>query len=330
MADRFEEALPPIERAVAIRRAGVPWGHSWLAFTLSQYSGILSGLDRLDESTAVATEMLEMLRASDPDDPNVPRALNRLAVDELRRGRPEVAAERFAEVFVVAERIGIAADDPRRLSWLSNAGLADLELGRLAAARARLEESLVGRRAQGGEERADFASALTPWGTLLRLEGDFDGAIEAHRRSIELVESNRGEGHAQADAARLELAQDLLARRASGDLDAALAAAEPVRERWAAIGPADRLRVLDAELVVARCRLARGERDAARDLLEPLLARQRTRRGPDSFPALETEIYWTVSLGADPAASLSRYAQRRGSSHWIVARLRDEVAAATR
>lgn len=330
MADRFEEALPPIERAVAIRRATVPWGHSWLAFTLSQYSGILSGLDRLDESTAVATEMLEMLRANDPDDPNVPRALNRLAVDELRRGRPQVAADRFAEVFAAADRIGIAADDPRRLSWLSNASLADLELGRFSEARARLEESLAGRRAQGGEERADFASALSPWGTLLRLEGELDAAIEAHRRSIELVESNRGAGHAQAEAARLELAQDLLARRASGDLDAAVAAAEAVRERWTAAGPADRLRVLDADLVVARCRLLRGERDAARALLEPLLPRQRMRRGADAPPALETEAYLAVAHGADPSAPLARYAGLRGESHWAVARLRDEIAAAPR
>jgi serine/threonine-protein kinase len=327
MADRSEEALPVIERAVAIRRASVPWGHSWLAFTLSQYSGILSELDRLDESTVVAREMLEMLRANDPDDPNVPRALNRLAVDELRRGRPELAAGLFEEVFANAERIGTARDDPRWLAWRSNASLAAIELGRLAEAQALLEESLAGRRALGGEERSDFANALAPWGTLRRLQGDFDAALEAHRRSIELIEVNRGAGHSQADAARLELAQDLLARGAPGDLDAALEAAEPVRAKWAAAGPPDRLRVLDAELVVARCRLSRNERDAARAALESLLPRQRTRRGADSPPTLETEIYLAAARGADPAPLVARYAALRGPTHWAVERVRAELAA---
>jgi serine/threonine-protein kinase len=323
-AGRPSEALPAIERAVAIRRATMPANHPWLAFTLNQYSGVLSHLDRLDESTAAAREMLAILRSVDPHHPDIPSALNSIATDEMTRGDFATAATLLDEALALSLAIGMAPDDSRRLQWLANSGRAETELGRLDTAELRLAESLAGRKKEG-EELANYARSLTPWGTLLRLRGRLDEAIAAHRQAFELVDRTRSPTHDFALLARLELAQDLLARRAPGDVDEAVALATVVVARWTEEGPADRPRILDAELVLARAELLAGEREAARGRLERLEARQLARRGPASLPLHETRVYLAAARGASAASALARYAELRGAGHWAVARIRAEL-----
>jgi serine/threonine protein kinase/Tfp pilus assembly protein PilF len=325
-ADRRDEALPVIERAIRIRRAKLPPNHPWIAFALNQYSVVLSQLERLDEATAASKEALAMQRANDPNHPDIPSSLNSIAVDELARGDAAEAGRLLDEALEMSLRMGWQ-DDPRRWQWLANSGRVLMELGRLDAAEPRLRESLD-RRTRDGGENSDLARSLSPWGTWLRLSGRLDEAIAAHRRSQQLVADGLSPEHALAMGARLELAQDLMARRGAGDLAEADRESRAVLARWIEEGPADRRRILDAELVVARIELLRGDLSGGLGRLTSLLPRQVARRGATALQGLETEIYLAQAQGASRVGDLvARYAAERGEHHPAVERVRAELAA---
>ena len=79
---------------------------------------------------------------------------------------------------------------------------------------------------------------------------------------------------------------------------------------------------------VARAELVVGRVAESAERLAALVERQRRRRGEEALPTLETEIYLAAARGESTASRLAAYAARRGRSHWVVARIEREVAAA--
>jgi serine/threonine-protein kinase len=294
---RYAEAEPYFQRAIAIRRRALGPHHPWLAFSLREYSNLLTDQGRHVAAIAAGEEALAIYRAIDPAEPHIPSCLNAIAVDQSQLGHYGQALAAIDEALALG-RPRLGEDSAAVLAWRSNRGFALAELGRLAEAERELEATVALDRQVDGAESTPVAGMLRKLGIVHRLEGHWQRAAALHAEALRILGSAMGEDSIGAAAARLALAQDLLEAGDDGQLPAAEAAA---RRALAAFTAADAQnpRVIDAGVVLARVRLARGARAEAQAALEKALAEDRRRRGEAAPQNAEVRLW--LALAIDPA-----------------------------
>jgi CHAT domain-containing protein/tetratricopeptide (TPR) repeat protein len=216
--DRGEEALPLLERALALSRTALAADDPRTAMVVNNLAGLYKDRGRYTDAEPLLIESLRRRRA-DPSDP-VALATGLLNLAELYRlqDRPDEAETLYVES-VERARASLPPDDPDRVWYLNQFAVFLRERGDLARAEPLAREALgiVGRTL--GQGHPLYAQSLHDLGELLRAEGRADEAVNALRGALAIRDSALGAHHPDAAASRVALAA-ALAGPPRGDAEA--------------------------------------------------------------------------------------------------------------
>ncbi|HEU5299139.1 MAG TPA: AAA family ATPase [bacterium] len=242
------QQAPAIGRDDLIARA-------WLNRAYAEYDK-----NRLREADEALRRALEVFRKLG-DRQGEAEALEVLGgVTSDLRGSLRTAEEAYTRVLELYREMGDGMGQARTLSWL---GRAQQQAGRLAAARATLEEALtVGRR---HHERISEAKTLMGLAIIAHLEGRGDESIALHHKVIKVV-TQLGNNLDEAGVRR-HLAMVYLRRGRVAEAEEELRKAQAARRRHGLKAESPQILRTLAEIA-----LAKGELLAAADYAERAVA----------------------------------------------------------
>lgn len=202
-----------------------------------------------------------------------------LGHSQLVQGRPAEAAARFARAHEQF-RVRLGEEHVYTLAALGNLGTARVAGGDAEGALAPLTRAIAGLERVQGPEADDLRQPLLSLGEAERRRGRPEAALVHHRRALAIAEARLGANHAGAANARREIALDLAASGAPGDL------AEAIRELERAIAirrPTDASSPRFAGWLLEAADLAQraGDRAGAEARRREALAIQEQALGPD-------------------------------------------------
>jgi len=281
---KYNEALPPAERALAIRERVLGAEHPAVADSLNQVATLLD--DKQDYAKAEAPNLRALAireKALGPDHPDVARSLYNLAW--LAKVKQDFAkAESLYRRALDIEERALGPDHSEVASTLNDLALLYGETGRLDESIRVNERVLAIREKTLGPDDDGVAKALHNVAMVYQNKGDYVQAQTLLRRALRIWEQRLGPDHPDVAYAINGLANTLYN---NGDY----AAAEPLYLRAIAIrektlGPdhTDLAMTLDDLAVLYR---QKGDYAKAEPLLLRDLAIREKRLGPS---------HWLVSL----------------------------------
>lgn len=294
---RPEEALPLIERSVALRRRLHPDGHPELALSLDYLGTVRQELGEYQAALPLFEEALAMRRRTLGDrHPDVAESLNNLGVALHHLGRGEESLDRSREA--LALRRGILGDDHLDVAQgLHNLGAQLYVAGDLDGAEPLIRQALAIRSRRLGDGHPYVANSLSNLARLLRDRGRLAEAEDLFGRSLAIWREAFGPQHPQMSGGYYNLG---LVRDLRGDLAGAAEALGAGHAIDAAILPPDHVHIADSGLELGRVLLALGRPEDAVEVLGRSLAIYRGRR-----PAGDPDLARAAELHARGLAALS-------------------------
>ncbi|WP_224245736.1 serine/threonine-protein kinase [Hyalangium gracile] len=269
--ERLDEALALQRRAQALLEAAYGPEHPRVALVLNNQGTTLVALKRYDEALASQEKALALLeRAHGPGEPvgYVVPMLSNIGANHYSLEHYE-EAERFLGRALELARKNLPPGHPTRVVLSSNVAQLLLDRGRPEEAMALLRESEAEQQAASAEGRRSmwFARTFAAQGEVLLRTGQFERAVEAARKSLELL---RELGAESGRAGTLPiLAQALLG---TGRLPEAQRAAQEAIDLHSRLsGPGGKASPESLQ-VLGEVLLARGDAGGARKHLEEALA----------------------------------------------------------
>lgn len=190
----FDRARPYWQRAATLMRNADEWSGELNPI------GNLAGLDAEEGNVASAIDSLERILQILPDgELQHYRAgtLDNLGIAHLMFGNVEQALQTFSSARDIQRQIDDLQGEGRTLSGM---GSAYHSLGQLDLANTYLNEALaIARRTNDGR---NIESILRNLGNIAYLEEDYAGALELHRRALEVVRSTSDRAYLQVLIAR--------------------------------------------------------------------------------------------------------------------------------
>lgn len=290
-AGRPAEAIPLLERGVALTRKQEAAEPQLLSDRLNDLGSALFRLGRFDEAIACLNEALPLREAADrsagfePASPRTATLINNLALMHYLAGRPFDAEPRFRQALAL-RRVLLPSDHPDLAQTLSNLGLMLKDYGNVDEAVLMLSEALEVRRAGLEPGHYRIAQAMLNLGVARQESGDLTTAesllVEARNRLI----GSLGADHPQVAVAHNEIGR---LRRAQGHFEAAEASHRQALEIQRAVLPPDHPHLAWSLLGLGRSLEARGRIDAARDALAEAVEIRRRVLPPDDPLRVEAE-----------------------------------------
>ncbi|HXU44363.1 MAG TPA: serine/threonine-protein kinase [Thermoanaerobaculia bacterium] len=286
----YDRALPPLEKALALRRRTLPKDDPEIAESLNRLAVLSAESGAYERAIALFREALDLRRrrfgsASGP----VAVSLNNLALALQDRGSYAAAEPLYREALAIDSRL-LPPGDPGLLSDRTNLALLLFDLGSYPEAERMLRAVIAGKRGlpEGDPERAELdrylGAVLTARGRLAEAEALL-GPAEARTRAA-LGPDHPETARTTAALAELQLARGQ-ARQAIGLFTTAL---ESRRKRLGRDHP-EVVPTLDG---LARALLAAGEPAAAEARFREAIALAR-RVLPSGHPDLASAM---VGLGS--------------------------------
>ncbi len=286
--------LAALERARALAESdGDRWEQGLVHARLGPLFGRLGQLDEAETAMRLAVELL----AGGPDPTARPNAMVNLGYVHLQRGNFAAALPLFLEA---REGLHADADRLRRLNCDANLAVALAGVGRLADARALLEQ--MRPRLDPAMDAYQWADHLLTAGRVCLIGGD-PRAARTHLR--EALDYARVRG---LRAAEIEILERLCeAEEGCGDFRAALAGERLLRtaeRRWLDEQTAERVRVLKAGVELAEKRAENAALERVRGELEQRVAERtqalqlqvQERRAAEELARFWAEHDWLTKL----------------------------------
>ena len=205
---RYEEALPLMQRAVALRRGPPPAADRDLGASLDDLASILQDLSRHDEAKSVFDEALAVRARLGEDDPDHIETLNNLGVfyrvvDDLE------AAEPLVRRTLEARRRIYEPGHPRIGVALNNLASVLIGLGDTEEVETLQREVLEIWRTSQGPDHPDVALALSNLALTIDNRGAWEEAQPLHREALAIRQRVLPEGHPLIGVAMNNLASSL-------------------------------------------------------------------------------------------------------------------------
>lgn len=266
---RYDEALPLLERSLALRRAY--WGpeHPEVAESMNSLASLLRASGNPEAAEPLFREALAMRRKLlGETHPDVLTSMNNLALLLEAQGDVEVAEQLLRET-LARRRATLGTEHEKVGVSLNNLAYLLREKGDLDAAEALLREGVTMWRKLLGDGHPDVALGLNNLAVVLHRKGDLEAAEPLYREALAIRRKVYGSEHPSVATSLDNLALLLKDR---GDPEAA----EPLARAALAIRQ-KRLGESHPTVAVTRRRLAqlltaRGRYDEAGLLLHQVLA----------------------------------------------------------
>ncbi len=163
---RFDEALPIVERLVAMDRERFT-GHPNLAYSLAKFSNVMFNLERHEEGMALSEEALKIWRASRrPDHPQLGLAYARTAIRYLNAGETEASHALIGPAIEIL-RANFPDGNADLANALTAAGRIQVELEELQDAETSLREAIQIYETLALTTQPDYAIAMKALGAIL-------------------------------------------------------------------------------------------------------------------------------------------------------------------
>lgn len=267
---KYDEALVQYETALRIERAALPADHLYVGGTLLRLGDLQRRMGNFDAAEQSFTESLAILGKTPSG--QYAQALQTYGSLARAQGKFDLAAERYRKSFEAFR----AATGDSIYTWLT--ALAEVavltEAERFAEADSLAEEAMAAIARLAPEDNYDNTFAASTVGALRLAEGRHAEAIPLLRRALAGIEKIYAADHAEIAQAKVALGAGLLASSDGALLDEAESLIESAIESLTRAGDAGSEPMLgSAYLERSRLRLARGDRDAAREDVEKAMAR---------------------------------------------------------
>ena len=214
----YDEALPPAEAALALRRELYGPEHTLVATDLFNLATIEMDRGELDRAEELFTECLTMRRKLLGErHPFVALTLNNLGELFQRRGRLEEAERAHWEALTI-RRETLGEDHPEVAASLNDLGVVLYFRGDRRGAAEQFRRALAIWRPTLGDTHPRVLTGLNNLGAALREAGDLEAAEPPLREVLELRRTVLGPGHPDVAQSLNNLAE-LLVRK--GDYDEA-------------------------------------------------------------------------------------------------------------
>jgi eukaryotic-like serine/threonine-protein kinase len=330
--DRFADALPFAEEAVALRREIHGPLHTDVATSLMNLAVIVRDLGDFERAEAMLQEVVAMRRRLLGDEhPHVAIALNNLSGVLFPLGRLDDMVEVLEEALAIRTAT-LGADHVQVGETLNQLGVVNHARGNYVTAADYLERALAIFRTKLGDTHPYVLSVLSNLGAVRREQGDLDAAERALREALELRREALGEAHPSVASSHNNIGI-VLARR--GEYDEAEANFRRALDVWReAHGPEHPL-VATAIVDLADMLLELDRCAEAEPLLGDALAIRQAAFPPESSEVANARLrlgQCLVRLGrpseAEPLLLASHEALRvaRGEDHNITLRARAALA----
>jgi tetratricopeptide (TPR) repeat protein len=153
--------------------------------------------ERFEDALGLAGEALEVAKkAYGPDDPAVARVLQRIGYVRFAQGEHTDSQRHFERALEIM-RSSVGPDHPMVPRQLLNLGAALANQGQKEAGRKRVEEAIA--ILERGPPTGALAMALNNLGAIAEMDGDPEGALSWHRRSLEIKTALVGTNHASLE-----------------------------------------------------------------------------------------------------------------------------------
>ncbi|NNM35093.1 MAG: tetratricopeptide repeat protein, partial [Gemmatimonadetes bacterium] len=203
-----EGAITFMEEAIGIYRAAGLMGNPDFGLMLANLGALYERADRVDEADRVATEALEIMKATLGEDHMLTAAgTERLAGIRAAKDLPAEADSLFQIAISTLDRV--AGDNINSIPPLGNYSVFLRRQGRLAEAE---EWALRARERSArvlGEQHPLHFGALHRLGDVQRELGRADEALVQHRRAVDGFGNSLGEEHPTTQEAAISLARTL-------------------------------------------------------------------------------------------------------------------------
>jgi tetratricopeptide (TPR) repeat protein len=263
---RYDEAIARYEQALREHDPDDAYG---LGITHLRLGDALRGRDRAEAALESYDRAMELWRSVLGDDHprmSVPTIGRSTALSKL--GRHEEAVQGYRRA-IGAMKQAFGPDHPNVGATQVNLGIALEDLGRLDEAEAAMREALRITIAAYGEDHLKVAHRREALGRLLTTAGRPGDALAEHERASAVFTRELPEDHADRILVHCNVGD---ARRAAGDLEAAIAAYRRAVE-IAALRPEDDPIRGDTMAHLGRALAEAGRPDEARPVLEDAIRR---------------------------------------------------------
>ncbi len=218
-AGRPAEAVPILQRNLALREKSFGPEHEMTASACNALAGLYHDLGRLAEAEKFYRRVLAIdEKEMEPDDATVARDVNNLGLLLLDAGRYAEAETLLLRSRDIRVKV-FGEDSVQVASALNNLGGVVQAQGRLAEAEPMLERALAIREKEFGSEHLDIADQLNTLGSLYKDQGRYEKAGTAYERALAIRTKNLGAEH---PAVATTLNNLSLLRDAEGRKDIAL------------------------------------------------------------------------------------------------------------
>ncbi|MDX1419471.1 MAG: serine/threonine-protein kinase [Rubricoccaceae bacterium] len=214
----YDEALPFLNQALALRRSRLGSRHPDVAASLSDKANLLRDRGDFAGAEALYREALAIGRGHYGDEhPHVAATLDELALNLHYAGRRDESVALHHEALALRRRL-LGPDHLDVAASLNNlAGALDNQAD-AEEAEALYREALAIRRRLLGPTHPDIAVTLNNVAVILRQRGDLAGAEPLYREALDIWRAHYGDAHPHVASGLNNLAALL---RTRGDLDAA-------------------------------------------------------------------------------------------------------------
>jgi serine/threonine protein kinase len=264
---RWQEAKEMLEKLLEIHERTLGPEHE---DTLKTLNNLATTLDMANE-TPRAVEILERVlsvqsRVDGDDHPRTLATMNNLAGAYQTLGRSKEATALY-ERSIAAKRTILDATHPSLITSLINLGVVYLDGKQFEDAERVLTEAVDSSMKAGESAMMQRVGSLNAMGRLRREQGKHAEAVECIERCLEAVRGAFGEDHPNVVTIASNLAA---AEYEAGYCGNAAGHAREAIELAGKINVATQQAALNAKLTLARCMVARGQREDAKVMLASL------------------------------------------------------------
>lgn len=196
--ERFEEAIPLLCRALAIREKALDRDHSDIATSLSSLATLLMSKSDYVAAEPLYRRALEIReKALDPDHRHVAIGLGNLATLLFNKGDYDGAEHLHCRALAISEK-AYGSDHPDTAICLNNLGVLLMESkGDYAAAEPLYRRALAISEKAYGPDHPDTALSHNNLAELLTYKGDYAAAESLYRSALAISEKAYGPDHSK-------------------------------------------------------------------------------------------------------------------------------------
>jgi tetratricopeptide (TPR) repeat protein len=192
---KYNEAIPPAEKALAIFKKLLGENHPDTATSLNNLAGLYESQGRYSKAEPLYKQALAIIKAQLGDNhPLTAKSLNNLAALYESQGRYSEAEALYKQALAIWQR-QLGNNNPDTAASLNNlAGLYEFQ-GRYSEAEPLYKQALAIRKAQLGDNHPDTAASLNNLAALYESQGRYSEAEPLFKQALAIRKKQLGDNH---------------------------------------------------------------------------------------------------------------------------------------